>query len=109
MRISDWSSDVCSSDLNVENTHSTDPNDTDTDNDRLTDGAEVLKHKTDPLAKDTDRDRLSDGGEVLTWKTNPLSKDTDGDRRSDGAEKTEERREGKEGVSRLRSRWWAYN
>ncbi|NYG57905.1 hypothetical protein BJ980_000828 [Nocardioides daedukensis] len=73
-------------DDNVENTHSTDPNDTDTDNDRLTDGAEVLKHKTDPLAKDTDRDRLSDGGEVLTWKTNPLSKDTDRDRMSDGAE-----------------------
>lgn len=49
----------------------TDPQDPDTDNDGLKDGAEVLTHKTDPLNPDTDDDGVSDGIEVQWW-SDPL-------------------------------------
>jgi cysteine-rich repeat protein len=42
----------------------TDPNDSDSDNDGLKDGAEVNKYSTDPLDKDTDNDGITDGSEV---------------------------------------------
>ncbi len=64
----------------------TDPLNPDTDGDKLTDGAEVLRHKTDPLRPDTDGDRLSDGDEVLNYKTNPLQMDTDKGSVDDGTE-----------------------
>jgi hypothetical protein len=67
-------------------TYKTDPNNPDTDNDTLLDGAEVLIYKTDPLKNDTDNDGLLDKAEIITYKTNPLKNDTDSDGLLDGAE-----------------------
>lgn len=64
----------------------TDPNNPDTDADRLSDGEEVLRRNTDPLNPDTDGDRLSDGDEVLDHNTDPLRNDTDSDKLNDGDE-----------------------
>lgn len=63
-----------------------DPQDSDTDNDDLKDGAEVNTHHTNPASADTDADGLTDGAEVNTHGTNPLSADTDGDGFRDGLE-----------------------
>jgi len=62
----------------------TDPNNPDTDLDRLSDGEEVLRYGTNPLDRDTDKDILIDGDEVLTFRTDPLRRDTSGDGISDG-------------------------
>jgi TolB protein len=64
----------------------TDPLNPDTDDDRLSDGEEVLRRNTDPLNPDSDGDRLSDGDEVLDHNTDPLNPDTDNDRLNDGDE-----------------------
>ena len=64
----------------------TDPNNPDTDGDRLQDGEEVRTLVTDPLNKDTDGDNLGDGEEVLNLKTDPNKADTDGDSLTDGEE-----------------------
>ncbi len=66
----------------------TNPNDPDTDDDGLSDGAEVNTHGTDPLNPDTDGDGLTDGAEVNVHGTDPLNPDTDGDRITDGREVT---------------------
>jgi hypothetical protein len=57
---------------------------TDSDNDGLSDGREVLVLDTDPSLVDTDGDGLIDGDEVITHLTNPLSEDTSGDGFKDG-------------------------
>jgi len=57
----------------------------DTDKDGLDDVRE-RELGTNPLNSDTDNDGLSDGDEVLIWKTNPLNPDTDGDGYLDGEE-----------------------
>ena len=62
-----------------EPSYGTDPNDPDTDNDNLTDGAEVLTYGTNPTNPDTDGDTLEDGLEVFELGTNPNSQDTDND------------------------------
>lgn len=64
----------------------TNPNDSDSDDDTLLDGAEVNTHMTDPKSADTDGDSLSDAFEVLTSLTNPLLADSDGDGYTDPAE-----------------------
>ncbi len=64
----------------------TDPYDPDTDNDKLTDGEEVLDYDTDPLEPDTDWDGLQDGEEVLQHKTDPKDRDTDDGGVADGHE-----------------------
>lgn len=84
----------------------TDPLDTDTDNDGITDGAERNVHFTDPTDNDTDNDGIIDGDEVRTRtltltlhagtpdqitfdvqiSTNALDDDTDNDGIKDGAE-----------------------
>ena len=64
----------------------TNPNDPDTDDDGLSDGAEVNTHGTDPLNPDTDGDGLLDGAEVNTHGTDPLDPDTDNDGLTDGQE-----------------------
>jgi hypothetical protein len=64
----------------------TDPCDSDTDDDGLSDGAEVNTHGTDPLDSDTDNDGLSDGAEVNTYGTDPLDPDSDNDGLNDGFE-----------------------
>jgi autotransporter-associated beta strand protein len=64
----------------------TDPKDSDSDNDNLTDGAEVNTHASKPLLADTDGDTLNDGAEVNTHGTNLLLADTDADGLKDGVE-----------------------
>ncbi len=64
----------------------TNPNDPDTDDDGLSDGAEVNTHHTDPLNPDTDGDGLKDGAEVNIHGTDPLDADTDDDGLKDGQE-----------------------
>jgi TolB protein len=64
----------------------TDPNNPDTDSDRLSDGEEVLRRNTDPLNPDTDSDQLGDGAEVLDHNTDPLKPDTEEDLLIDGEE-----------------------
>lgn len=49
------------------------------DEDGLTDGAEIFLYRTDPDNSDTDEDGLSDGTEVNIYGTNPNNSDTDGD------------------------------
>lgn len=64
----------------------TDPNQTDTDGDGLSDYDEIYKYKTDPIKADSDGDGLSDYDEIFKYKTNPLKLDTDGDGYKDGEE-----------------------
>jgi len=68
------------------NTHSTDPKDTDSDDDGLLDGAEVNTHLTNPNLSDTDSDNLSDADEINSHLTNPNLADTDSDGLNDGDE-----------------------
>ena len=62
------------------------PNDDDSDDDGLTDGAEVNTHSTNPNDTDSDDDGLSDGEEVNSTNTLPLDDDTDNDGITDGYE-----------------------
>lgn len=59
-------------------THGTDPHDADSDDDGLSDGAEVNTHGTNPLVADSDSDGMRDGFEV-TYALNPLVNDAAGD------------------------------
>ena len=59
-----------------EDTLGTDPDDADTDDDGLSDGAEVNTHETDPLDPDTDDGGVTDGAEVENG-TDPLDGDDD--------------------------------
>jgi Tol biopolymer transport system component len=67
----------------------TDPNNPDTDADRLLDGEEVKVYGTDPLNPDTDGDGLQDGDEVKIYGTDPKNPDSDNDGLSDGQEVNE--------------------
>jgi len=69
-----------------EHVYRCDPNNSDTDNDGLSDGDEVSQYGTDPTNSDTDGDRLSDAEEISEYDTDPLERDTDGDGASDGRE-----------------------
>lgn len=60
-------------------------NDGDADNDGLSDEEET-KQGTDPNNQDTDGDKLNDWEEVTVYQTDPQKKDTDGDGFSDGEE-----------------------
>ncbi|MHC5001641.1 MAG: hypothetical protein ACYTJ0_00820 [Planctomycetota bacterium] len=67
----------------------TDPDDADTDDDGLDDGAEVNVYTTNPLVPDTDGDGLLDGEEIALQEfgcPSPLSADSDGDALPDGLE-----------------------
>lgn len=68
-----------------ENTHGTDPHNSDTDGDGLSDFEEIEIHKTDPLKNDTDEDTLSDFQDIYLG-LNPLKPDTDNDYISDDQE-----------------------
>lgn len=61
-------------------------NDTDSDDDGLDDGEEILSWNSDPLVPDSDSDGLLDGDEVHTHNTNPTDRDTDNDGLTDGEE-----------------------
>lgn len=64
----------------------TDPNNPDTDSDKLLDGEEVKTYQTDPKNPDSDGDGLLDGDEVKIYGTDPKNPDTDGDGLMDGEE-----------------------
>ncbi len=51
----------------------------DTDEEGLTDGAEILVYCTDPGVADSDGDGLSDADEAIKYGTDPNNGDTDGD------------------------------
>ncbi len=63
-----------------------DPNDVDSDNDRLSDGFEVREFGTDPLRADSDEDGLGDGDELEVFKTDALDADSDDDGYDDATE-----------------------
>ena len=63
----------------------TDPENPDSDGDKLLDGDEVIQRGTDPLNPDTDDDGLNDGDEVILG-TNPTHPDSDRDGLPDGQE-----------------------
>ncbi|HUT82918.1 MAG TPA: hypothetical protein VMZ29_17110 [Candidatus Bathyarchaeia archaeon] len=60
--------------------------DSDSDDDLLTDGEEVLIYLTNPLNADTDYDTLTDFEEIFEFFTNPFLADSDGDGFSDRSE-----------------------
>ena len=62
------------------------PNNSDTDGDGLSDGDEVNIYSTNPIILDTDSDGLNDGDEVNVYSTNPSILDTDGDGLNDSDE-----------------------
>ncbi len=67
----------------IEYTELTDPNDSDSDDDGLSDGDEVNVYSTNPNNLDSDADGLNDGNEVNVYSTNPNSTDSDSDQISD--------------------------
>ncbi|MCA9923768.1 MAG: protein kinase [Anaerolineales bacterium] len=64
----------------------TDPNNSDSDGDGLSDGDEQLIYGTQPLNEDSDGDLLRDGDEINEYHTDPKLLDTDGDGIADGTE-----------------------
>ncbi|MBI5647625.1 MAG: OmpA family protein [Ignavibacteriae bacterium] len=66
--------------------HATNPLDKDSDGDGLTDYVEVVKYRTSASEKDSDADGVEDAEEVQTLLTNPLNRDSDSDSLSDGRE-----------------------
>jgi len=64
----------------------TNPYNSDSDSDLISDYQEVRVYFTDPLNQDTDYDLLSDSDEILQYGTNPLQADTDYDEMPDGWE-----------------------
>jgi hypothetical protein len=64
----------------------TSDNAADSDNDGLSDYAEVFTHGTSPTTFDTDGDGISDYDEITIYGTSPVLKDTDGDGMRDGWE-----------------------
>jgi Thermolysin metallopeptidase, alpha-helical domain/Bacterial TSP3 repeat len=66
--------------------HHTEPHLADTDSDDLDDNIELNTHGTDPSNPDTDGDALSDGAEINLYESDPLNPDTDGDKMTDGWE-----------------------
>ncbi len=62
-----------------EQRHGTDPRDTDTDADLLTDSDELRVFFSSPTKQDTDGDGLTDSSETRFFKSSPIHADTDGD------------------------------
>src|SRR3546814_13853688 len=89
MRISDWSSDVCSSDL------------MDDAGDDVGGGIEQARHPCQEIARPQSPDTIS---------ADPLGLgDDEGDPATDQRARSEERRAGEECVSTCRSRWSRYD
>ena len=64
----------------------TDPRNSDSDYDGLSDSQELYTYDTNPLVRDMDGDGLSDGQEILTYSSDPKVTDTDLDGFDDGYE-----------------------
>jgi len=74
------------SDVAEVGTYHTNPNDPDSDDDGLSDYVEVMETLSDPNDADTDDDGLSDSTEVNIHHTDPNNADTDSDAVPDGWE-----------------------
>src|SRR3546814_14071039 len=106
MRISDWSSDVCSSDLItnfgdalvVDDAHS-----------QWWSGAEIRRADVVALPGEERMAKPTSFGSNFTNKENRHAQDSSGDRRHRCRPRSEERRVGKECVSTCRSRWSPYH
>ncbi len=83
MKIEDTDQDKISDEAEI-NIYHTDPNNPDTDGDGLLDGGEI-ELGLDPLRQDTDEDGIPDGGEIELG-LDPLRQDTDEDGMPDGWE-----------------------
>jgi concanavalin A-like lectin/glucanase superfamily protein/thrombospondin type 3 repeat protein len=70
-----------------------DPEDADSDDDGLSDYAEIVVYETDPLATDTDSDGMLDGWEVAS-RLDPLVDDASGDADGDGLTNLQEQSQG---------------
>jgi len=68
------------------NTYHTNALDSDSDHDNISDGEEIKTYGTDPNKTDSDSDGLSDYQELFFYRTSPLNADTDGDGLGDGWE-----------------------
>ncbi|MBK1854962.1 sulfatase-like hydrolase/transferase [Verrucomicrobiaceae bacterium 5K15] len=68
------------------NTHATDPNHADSDRDGLLDAYEINTSTTDANDADSDDDFLNDRDELLVFKTDPKLADSDADTFNDGVE-----------------------
>ena len=66
----------------IKHGYGTDPLNSDTDNDGISDGDEINIYDTLPTQRDTDGDTLSDGDEIV-YGTNPNNQDTDNDGMND--------------------------
>ncbi len=70
------------------NTWASDPNVVDSDGDGLSDGQEINEYNTMALSIDSDEDGISDYREVIELESNPLSSDSDNDGLPDSWEDT---------------------
>src|SRR3546814_21075814 len=116
MRISDWSSDVCSSDLRARRAR----NDGEAELDRGALRLDLVAHRADMFGLGSDEDhvmRFDDLGETFVFGQEAIARmDRDGagdlGRRDDRGDaeiavfRSEERRVGEEGISMCRTRWW---
>src|SRR3546814_19756638 len=102
MRISDWSSDVCSSDLREKMTDKTNAEGAmRVDTDMVRRLAEMLSEN------DLSEIEVEDGGRKIVVKRQMVS--VAAAPLAHAAPRSEERRVGKECVSTCRSRWWPYH
>src|SRR3546814_16388047 len=102
MRISDWSSDVCSSDLKMTIFIPQKPSTAESDGALQMTTAVVNRYGR----QNTDIDIASLGDDEAAPPSAPLERNVVN---SEGSDRSEERRVGKECVSTCRSRWWPEN
>src|SRR3546814_16857671 len=103
MRISDWSSDVCSSDLHAQTRRFEDDFWSGGDLSMLQQAVASRRDEQGALA------RIFDAGMTEFLKARRTNANGDVNTLLDGPRRSEERRVGKEGVSTCRSRWEQYH
>ena len=74
------------SDYDEINTYHTDALAVDSDGDNISDGDEIKNYHTNPNSSDSDNDGLTDYQEIFNYRTDPNKLDTDGDGLGDGWE-----------------------
>lgn len=72
--------------LEQESLYGSDPYNSDSDNDGISDGDEVNLYGSNPIKSDSDNDEICDYDELFIYETDPAVSDTDGDGLNDGVE-----------------------